>query len=426
VLEFDYEYSDTEFVYSQIYSLTDTEKDYREISTQLQFWTGGVPGVPRTNFIQLAVSAWDKLANVALPPTNITMWSGAYQKRCDSSGNVYISGADNTWYTCTPEADHAVYSNYTFGVTPSIAYLAISRGGSDITGQTNTVIVGEQITLTCLFVDAATNAYNIAPITNFQWSIPGSTVSNYIPSTPVSLLHSNLNTTNASIYFYWYQPGTDLEVQCTAISKGVTMTMKTKFNVVAPSYTLSICPSNAVALDNNYFPNGLYAGDALHFGDGRTNHGVVFRATAGSLVETNFDLAFCQTMADQATVWLSSGWRSNRFISGILDNPFPYSSRRDTNDLYAIDSPGIAAGMNLDGIQRSDQFDLYLLYQHPGGIWVPLSVASWSWSGLGTNTPQWTLVSSSQITNCVSGSSNPGFPFWTNTYSNGRTNWISF
>ncbi len=154
----------------------------------LRYWTGGVEGVPRNNFLKLHVSATDNFTMSPIPATNLTIGSTSYG-RADSNGDIYVPGEDNKWYDGTVFADQTRYSNYTFALTPASAYLQIARtGGSGtnlIAGQTNTVIVGEQIALTCQFVDPATGLpYSIAPITNFQWTVPGRTISNYIFAAP--------------------------------------------------------------------------------------------------------------------------------------------------------------------------------------------------------------------------------------------------
>jgi hypothetical protein len=192
----------------------------------LHLRTGGVAGRSATGFFKLTAHAWKvPSTGTAIPNTSLMVGGAA----CDTNGAAYGALPDNAEYDATVHAEQAGYSNFTFEVEVAKAYLQIWRNGSDIAEKTNTVIVGEQIALTCRFDN------DIAPITNFQWTVPGNTVSNYVPSTPVSLLHSNLNLTNASIYFYWYRPDSELEVQCTVIAKGVTITAKTKFNVISPS-----------------------------------------------------------------------------------------------------------------------------------------------------------------------------------------------
>ncbi len=380
--------------------------------------------MPRNNFLKLHVSATDNFTGNPIPATNLTIGSTSYG-RADSNGDIYVPGEDNKWYDGTVFADQTRYSNYTFALTPQSAYLQITRGTNNLAGQTNTVIVGEQVALTCQFVDPATGLpSSIAPITNFQWTVPGNVISNWDGSGSASLLLTNVPKTNSTIYFYWYQPATDLEVQCTAIAKGVTMTAKTNFKVLAPSYSLSICSSNSVAVDANYQgAPGIY----LHFGDRENAPGVVFRATPATLVQSSneFNLDILQVINSLTAKRWSNGILQMLSMTNVIDAGIDvYDLGNDV--VGSDDSPAEPAKSSFSAVSRDDSFSLYVMYQSatPGSIWVPISVAAWSWNGMATNNPGWTLVSSHFIpTNCLTGSSASGFPSWTNRFSNLITNW---
>ncbi len=178
----------------------------------------------------------------AVPGTNISTYFGTG----NANNDIYYYGlADNAWYDGTPTLP-AKYSNYTFSVSVQKAKLKIIRtvGSSsfDMTGQTTNVIVGEQIALSCQFDDGT-----IAPITNFQWTVPGTFISNYVANSTSGTVYPLTNSaafTNSGITYYWVDGSGEslLEVQCTVIAKGVTMTAKAKFNVVrpAPAFTATI------------------------------------------------------------------------------------------------------------------------------------------------------------------------------------------
>src|ERR1043166_1218219 len=281
---------------------------YREsvsIGTSISFWSGGAPDSTATRFFKLHASAYDNIGHSNISGSLLSIASG----QCNSEGNRYRLATDNDWYDCTVTAE-GDYADFNFNVEPAKAKLAITRGGANITDQTNTVIVGEQIALTCQFLDMADQPFNIATITNFQWTVGGQTVSNYIPSTPASVLNETLNTTNSSITFYWWRPTNNVEVQCAAIAKGISMTAKAKFDVRAPTYSLSICSSNSIAVDANYHLQGA-SGTYLHFGDGADAPGVVFRATPGVLVQASneFNLDMTQVI---------NSFTAKRWSNGIL------------------------------------------------------------------------------------------------------------
>jgi hypothetical protein len=368
--------------------LSDTEKDYREIYTQLQFWTGGVPGVARPNFIQLNVFAWDRLANVAIPPTNVTMWSGAYEKRCDSNGNVYISGADNNWYTCTPQAHQAGYSNYTFTVVPAVAYLAITRGTNNVAGQTNTVIVGEQITLTAKFVDAAGNDYNIAPITNFQWSIPGNYISNFVGTATNSIMYALTNAadfTNSSVKFAWVDGsgGALFEVQCTAIVKGVTVTAKTKFNVIRPSVDWIGTITGNVGINPNLVVNGEPRGPALQFGTNfPQSSGMTFLLTNLNLNGwSGISWDFLSVQIGTSTRTFSETNGTNFVAVGAgLDEEYPYEVFPLGVHEVVKDSPAVPLA-SYGAVSVIDSFSMFLLFEPSSGVPVPVRRIDWNWRG---------------------------------------------
>jgi len=415
-LEFPWEYVHTSYHYpTNIAGANGTYAEWNTTETTLHLHTGGLAGSSASNFFKLTAYAGDRLAGyAAIPPTSLLVGSAA----CDTNGAVYGAWADNTEAEVTVHAEQAGYSNFVFGVYPDKARLIISRGG-DITGQTNTVIVGEQIALTCKFVDAATNDYNIAPITNFQWTVPGHTISNYIGTTP-SVLNTDLNLTNASTYFYWYRPESDLTVQCSIVSKGVTMTAQTTFNVLAPTYTFTGCPLDVVSLDGNYGSVAQW----LHFGNA-DDHGMDFSLDPVSLVQSNFYLDTVHiAVSSEAQRW-SNGVRmkfisTNSAYSGNCS--FPWSP---------AESPGEQVYPTELGITREDSFLTYLTYQSavPNSIPVPLSVVAWSWSGTGINTGSWSLATSPfsfSPTNCLQGTSWPDFPMWKTKWCDDHRLWVPF
>ncbi len=426
-LSFAYEYAETVNTYPiSVYGDPGTLATWQHIVTEVIFWSGGVPGVAATNFFRIAASAVDQLGTAPIPKTSLMVAGNT----CDNNGYVYTLAADNDWYDATVHAEQAGYSNYTFNVEVYKAKLILSRAGvGDVTGQTNTVIVGEQIALTCQFVNMDGESTTIAPITNFQWTVPGSTVSNYIWDATPSVLHSNLNLTNASTYFYWYRPASNLTVQCSIVAKGVTMTAKTTFNVLAPTYTWTACPSNTISMDANYFAEGTW----LHFGSLFPSNGMTFRAEPISLVQSNFGMDVCQIFAfSEAKRW-SNGVRRITVSTNSLD--WLEGGTGAEMDSYKVlrwgDSPGERGFPTEQGITRTDSFLSYLLYRSEAAnsIPVPLSVVSWSWSGSATNNGGWSLTSSPSSfspTNCLQGSSWPEFPMWKTLWPDDVLIWNAF
>jgi hypothetical protein len=410
----------------------------------LQMWSGGVTNVPGTGFFKLTAHASDYFAAsyTPIPITNFLV----RDMRCDADGNTYHALADNFSYDCTVFGQQNGVTNYSYGFTSvEKARLQIRRGGADVTDKTNTVIVGEQMALTCQFIGLDGLPSSIAPITNFQWTIAGNIVSNYVPSTP-TLLHDGTTVvkTNASTFFHWSQLGSGLVVQCTAIAKGVTMVVKTTFDVMAPTYELELCPSNTVGIHLPF----VYGIHYFHFGDGQTNHGMNFFARPQNLVETNFTIGFLQVGKSISQRFFEGGTQQQRVHTNdwFLDTPaageylYPAQPRTNltygafTNGLYARDSPGqhlFPLLSTMVRISRNDNFETFVMYKTgKPGIWVPLVKLAWSWSGTAEWGTQWSLTASNYApTSCssASGSGNGTFPTWTKTWvPTVESNWTTF
>lgn len=85
----------------------------------------------------------------------------------------------------------------------------------------------------------------------------------------------------------------------------------------------------------------------------------------------------------------------------------------DTVVGYPTDSPGSGMSSSYQAYEDSDSFVDYAVYQPTGGIWVTLSLMSWSWSAgatLGTGT--WTLSPGATNTVNPKGSLSTTFPSW--------------
>jgi hypothetical protein len=407
-----------------------TETFYAHTTMSLR--TGGPAGSSQQNLWKVQTSA------APIAGTNITVLG----KMADENGAVFKLLADNTSNDVTPSLP-AAFKSYGFDMTATKATLQIMRGETNnITDSTNTVVVGEQMALSCVL------SPGIATVTNFQWSIPGSYISNYVTTTTLGKVYPLTNAaafTNSGITYYWVEGsgGSLLEVQCTAKVKGETITAKTKFNVVAPTYELQICPSNTVGIHLPYVLGSTY----FHFGDG--TNGIHFFGNPQVLVESNFTLGFIQVGKSLSQRFFDGGTQAQRVYTNtwFLDCPVPdeflFQAQLKTNAtfgsfanaLYAFDSPSqylFPALTTMNRITRSDNFELFLMYKPGnGGIWVPLVHSPWSWSGTAVWTnSQWTLTASSYSpTNCTSasGSGAGTFPIWSVKWlPTVESNWVTF
>jgi len=398
----------------------------RDCSSSWRLWTGGEEGSSGLSFFLVHANAYDLTYQSNIPPTLISVAG----QQCDTNGIVYFSAADNQWIGCTPEV--AATAQYSFGVTNAKAKLKISRGG-DITDKTNTVVVGERISLTCGFDNST-----IAPITNFLWAVPGTIVSNYITTSTNGFVVTHQNPqdyTNSSMNFNWIDgSGSSLfEVQCTAKAKGVTLTAKTKFKVIRPTANLNSVFLEDVGIDVFDLTGAIM----LNFGlIASTNPGIRFHATnmAPSEVATNGAWFFAQT--DEAMIKFNhlDGY-SVSYITNGLDKGFPYPTVQTiTSPGFSIvteDSPANVLDTTWAKLWRDDFFTMYLMFSNKssGSIPIPIKQTEWFWSAVCTNVNG--VWDSGSLVNSAFGSTTAtsfSLPLWNHRIQNihwvTNANWI--
>jgi hypothetical protein len=177
----------------------------------------------------------------------------------ESDGAVYIYLPDGEAVEATPHANSIDYLTFDIGYAkedPQIYF-----GGANVTDTNTTVIVGQQITLTC------TNGQYNPAISNFNWSVDGLTFSNYVASAQSGTLYTDFQKTNSQVTFYWADGGRH-QVSCTAKLAGQTTTAQTTFNVLRPTATMTPTITGQILVDNNY---ARAPGTALHFAGYWTN-----------------------------------------------------------------------------------------------------------------------------------------------------------
>jgi hypothetical protein len=77
----------------------------------------------------------------------------------------------------------------------------ILRDGTDITGTTQNVIVGQQINLSLQALPGGTTA------TNVQWTVPGNPIAGFIATPTTGTVSSLGSLTNSSVTYYWVEGG---------------------------------------------------------------------------------------------------------------------------------------------------------------------------------------------------------------------------
>ena len=208
--------------------------------------------------------------------------------------------------------------------------------------------------------------------------------------------------------------------------KGVSLAVRTTFNVVRPSANIA-AKTSSVELGREI--NNRWWG--ICFGTNNGPAGISFSNTVTMPPEnnynfgsTNFSTEWVQlinTYSASATT-TPDGVNHAKHSSGILlDSTYPYSSSKTTQGSPSV---GESAGLQSAGAVAQDS-TMWLMFKPQGGEWVPLKSVNWNWSGAvtlsGTNL---VLISRSWTTNPTDADALGMYPAWTDNFSNTNSlNW---
>ncbi len=288
----------------------------------------------------------------------------------DGDGKIWKMIADNRAEDVTPVVS-SPYTNYSFVVVPQKVKLQIFRGSADIAGTFQTVWVGEPINLQCQLNPS------VGTLSNIQWTIPGTSFSNYVAGASLGKVFRDYSRTNATVGFIWIEGTSRTEVQCSAMVNGFTVTSKVIFDVKRPTATITAVFQKSVAVDGDWDVS-----PALHLGSPGTP-GIHF--------------SYSPQGGQGAYQWVQLGSVTTRYKNGTdnawyrahgsgLDTYYPYPKLRVNNIVTADagDSPGIGLVNGVLEYSRDDSFEMHLMFNPSPAIgtsWVPLRKISWSWSG---------------------------------------------
>ena len=289
---------------------------------------------------------------------------------------------------------------------------------TEITGQTNNVVVGQSINLVCRPYD--TNA----TLSNFQWKIPGFAISNYIATLNAATVYSNYPTINSNVAFYWVDGANNRQIECSATIGGQKGMGKAIFNVLRPVASLiAVTTTNQPAVD--VVPSNFVEADpstySLTFGttvDANGNplpisYGIRFYGQVTTPANGAGTIALVQVVTNTLRTYTASGgtrWKYSshglNYVDTFLD-VFMFDTKAinasQTQTNADADTPN--QGLNCSNITYTvnDQFKTYLIYQPTNGIWVTLQSVCWNWSGSTTNDNSeqctWTRISGSASQN---------------------------
>src|SRR5258705_12580728 len=106
-------------------------------------------------------------------------------------------------------------------------------GNDDITGDTKTVIVGQQIPLSVEVVGTEKE------VSNIQWSVPGTRIANFVGSVTSGTVTEVSNFQASPLTFYWTDAGDNRQVTLGCRIGTTQFDKSATFNVKRPSATVT-------------------------------------------------------------------------------------------------------------------------------------------------------------------------------------------
>lgn len=279
--------------------------------------------------------------------------------------------------------------------------------GTNLTLQTNTVIVGQQMNLQCQL------NFTVPPswvFTNFQWTVPGFAISSFVVAADSSsaVVVTNFPLNNSNVVFYWVDGASNRTVQCSATVNGKTVTGQATFNVLRPTATVTT-QTGSVAADN-------FLGELVFENTNTFAPGIIFSSTMtipSGFSGTNEWVQVDSNPVRKYQSTNSTWWVYTENGTGpYLDTTYPYQTFFAAN--MPADNPNLPF-QNHSQVVASDSMEMWLMFKPTGGQWVPLRAVNWSWSGSATNnTGTWTLESGSTHSVNPSSFDTTTYPQWNN------------
>ena len=269
---------------------------------------------------------------------------------------------------------------------PPTLRITLTRGGADVTGTTQSVLVGQWVDLTAV-------VSNATGVPTFAWSQPrGNTAINWIDNADTSqqalvpIQASELSS--SEIYFAWTDTsGSGQPLQVTATLPGLSPLQATvTYNISLPSVTVEPVQEQTPYVGPSC---GGYDYPAICLYEPASGTpGIVFNAigcsTAGnSLCEWEQVIDYANNVTTP-----TSGQACVLAVQSALDGGSPLRGGP-----FASDSPsqGLPAGVQEQTI--SEDFSTYLLFKYNAssmqddGVWVPLFRVDWGWGATPTAAP---------------------------------------
>lgn len=272
--------------------------------------------------------------------------------------------------------------------------------GTDVTGTTSNVIVGQQISL----------AYSVnGVVQNVSWSVPGVTAGGYNANVQAAAAVP-ADFSGPAPVFYWVDGGSRV-VAVTVIVNGVQGTANATFNVLAPQGYITPEALGAAAISIRILgnPPGSFATYGPVGGIGGVRFTRVYDMPAG--YGGNFQWVQIVNATGGTRTVAATGEVQRNNCGPALDTTYPYSSNITTEDSPAQELlPGFSART------RSDTFMITVMFRPSlvNSIWVPLAKVDWSWGFSATSVDgggTWS-ISSATPAGVLAASPTTSFPTW--------------
>ena len=295
---------------------------------------------------------------VAVPPEQTTLGGEGH---LGSDGHLWTVDADGQEIGTTEQAPQTSYNGQLPGQQKYKLRINWDNGSGDITDTNVTAFVGQRITLTCDLVGAPGSSP--PPITNYEWTVPGSALTNFYISPdslqtngyPVPLTEKTTNT----VRFCWVDPGSK-SVRCKVKAISNEWSAQTWFHVKRPNATLTATVQTDVEVWN----------DMLRFGN-NAFAGITFMPRN---MDTPGDWQYIQ-VGHQLARYQTAGTNTwSRAEGRGLDTVYPNPNDRDAP--WTI-LPSDATVTTVTGT-----YTTYLAFRPtPADILVPIREITWSWDG---------------------------------------------
>jgi hypothetical protein len=269
----------------------------------------------------------------------------------------------------------------------------IMFGGKDITGTTQSVVVGQQIALT-----ASYGLPSGVTVTSQSWSVPGTIVASYTASSSSGSLNTNVTLNQKSTTFYWILAGSYQVTFTLNYGSSQTATATAGFNISAPSpATPTVANSQLMTVDTltgcaanpggQFLVFGNLTGAAPGCGNPGGTYGISFtppttQSPAGSFF-------FVQLINSDTLTYSRTGATLTCTATPGLDGAYPYQNKIGQT---VNDAPEEALPPTYTTASRSFSAAMYLMWQSGStaftSIPVPIGSVAWQFSGSATEPQQ--------------------------------------